>query len=83
MNKSPEQLAREIIACPFSWPGGYERWAVTDDGGLLCRTCCEEELPTIIESYPGDGWHIVGTMAACDTDEALTCDHCGTDLPAK
>ena len=72
------QISLGIIREPYAWPGGYERIAITDDGGVLCHKCVKSELHQIARSYKGDGWHVV----ACDIvenydEEQLYCDHCG------
>ena len=71
----------DIIQQPYAWPGGYERIAITDDGGVLCHKCIKSELRQIARSHKGDGWHVV----ACDIvenydEEQLHCDHCGNLL---
>ena len=71
-------ISLDIIREPYAWPGGYEKTAITDDGGVLCHTCVKSELRRIAISYKGDGWHVV----ACDLaefydEEPLYCDHCG------
>ena len=27
----------------YIWPGGYELFAIMDDGGILCVDCCNDE----------------------------------------
>ena len=72
------QISLDIIREPYALPWGYERIAITDDGGVLCHKCVKSELRQIATSYKGEGWHVV----ACDLaefydEEPLYCDHCG------
>ena len=74
-------IALDIIREPYAWPGGYERIAITDDGGVLCHKCVKSELRQIARSYKGDGWHVVETdITEYYDEEPLYCDHCGTLL---
>lgn len=67
----------------FAWPGGYEIFFVTDDGGTLCSPCVEKEWDgCIADAYPNDGWNIVGFDHTGNTDEAVTCDHCNREVQA-
>ena len=70
-------MAADLARTPYAWPGGYDRLAVTDDGGTLCAACCGRELESIAGSCPGDGWRIVGTFTTAELDESVCCDHCG------
>ena len=66
-----------IIREPYAWPGGYEKIAITDDGGVLCHKCVKSELRQIATSYTGDGWRIVRVDIAENFDDPIYCDHCG------
>ena len=72
--KSP--IAASIARDPFAWPGGYERFAITDDGACLCHKCCKAEYAQIVAAQPGDGWHVVAQSSAAETDGLTVCDHC-------
>jgi hypothetical protein len=74
---SAGRIALSIAREPFAWPGGYERFAVTDDDGVLCWQCCTSEISIIRQSDPGDGWHVVGASSLAEDDGDVTCDHCG------
>ena len=72
------QISLDIIREPYTWPGGYERIAITDDGAILCHACVKSELRQIARSYKGDGWHVVDCDIVDNYDEEpLCCDHCG------
>jgi len=74
--QTPGRIALSIAREPFAWPGGYERFAITDDSGVLCHACCKAELSIIRQSYPGDGWHVIGASSTCEDDGHVYCDHC-------
>lgn len=74
---------RFVRSGPFAWPGGYDRFAVTNDGAVLCHRCCNTERRQIadaIGSKCDSGWWVVGAQLACDTDDFTACDHCGVIL---
>ena len=72
------QISLDIIREPYAWPGGYERIAITDDGGLLCHSCVKDNLREIACSHKDNGWHVVAADIAENYDEEpLYCDHCG------
>ena len=73
-------ISLDIIREPYAWPGGYEKIAITDDGGVLCHKCVKSELRQIATSYKGDGWHVVAVDIAENFDDPIYCDHCGTLL---
>ena len=71
-------ISLDIIRWPYAFPGGYEKIAITDDGGVLCRACVKSELRQIARSYKGDGWRVVRAdiVENCG-EEPLYCDRCG------
>ncbi|MHB1644712.1 MAG: hypothetical protein ACYCS8_19010 [Acidithiobacillus sp.] len=70
-------LSLDIIKYPYTNPGSYEKFAITDDGGCLCHECVKKELRQIATSYKGDGWRVVGIDIAENSNGALYCDNCG------
>ena len=71
------RISLDIIREPYAWPGGYEKIALTDDGGVLCRACVKSELRQIATSYKGDGWRVVRMDIVENFDDPIYCDHCG------
>ena len=69
-----------ILINPYTWPGGYELYLVTDDGGLLCGDCIKAEYANIYTSFKGDGWHPAGITGDHEMDENSSCDHCGREI---
>ena len=78
------QISLDIIREPYTFPGCYEKIALTDDGGVLCRSCVKSELRQIARSYKGDGWRVVAVDIVESYNGApLHCDHCGKWLSGK
>lgn len=73
-------IGLDIIREPFTFPGSYEKIAITDDGDVLCHKCVKSELRQIATSYKGDGWHVVRMDIVENFDDLIYCDHCGTFL---
>ncbi len=77
-------ISLDIIREPYAWPGGYEKVAITDDGGVLCHKCVKSELRQIATSYKGDGWHVVAADIVESYNGApLHCDNCGKWLSGE
>jgi hypothetical protein len=74
-------IAKHIARNPYAWPGGYPRFAITDDSGVLCPKCCASEFQSIAASNPGDGWHVIAHDINYE-DNALFCDHCNDQIEA-
>jgi hypothetical protein len=76
LNPFAASVARE----PFAWPGGYERFAYTDDGATLCHKCCKVEYGQIATAYDNDGWKVVGVGCEAEIDGPLFCTHCNATI---
>lgn len=72
-------LAKNLARHPHAWPGGYPKFAITDDGAALCPNCCKTEFSQILASTPGDGWHITALEINWE-DGTLHCDHCSNRI---
>jgi hypothetical protein len=75
------RLADQLVREPYAWPGGYPLHAVTDDGGVMCRFCAEEEREWIALTNCRDGWCMVNTVINWE-DHELRCDCCGKLIEA-
>lgn len=65
----------------YAWPGGYNLYYVTKDGGCLCAKCANENLNmTLDKDY--DQWFIVGQEINYE-DPDLQCDNCYGEIPAS
>lgn len=83
---------KAIIRQPYAWPGGYECFAITTDGAVLCTKCLRAEWHQVAHDTMVTGWNRTGwAVAAVDcvanvdtgTDEepeSLCCGHCSRDL---
>lgn len=81
---TPAQILKDVKTVArdhYAWPGGYEMFAITSDGGALCFKCCRAEFPLIARAtIAGDrsGWRCEGIDATCNCDtDPVYCDHCG------
>lgn len=74
------RLADALTAQPYAWPGGYPRYAITSDGGALCRSCCSEERKQIGTTTGSDGWNVVALDV--NWEDPLLCDHCSSSIPS-
>ena len=78
---SPLQLADDLVASPYAWPGGYPRYAITSDAAALCHECCRDERNQIATTTGSDGWAVV-SLGVNWEDVYLCCDNCGTQIPS-
>jgi len=78
------QRVKDFIRQPYAWPGGYPLFAITADGGYLCKDCVKANAKLIIGSTRrnlADGWAVLAvTVNWEDTD--LVCDNCGKSIEA-
>lgn len=75
-------IAKYIARYHYSWPGGYEMFAITDDGGTLCYCCCRTEFGLIARAIQGDGWNVVAFESTSNLDEPEMCSHCSKVIAA-
>ena len=73
------KLRDQLIQSPCAFPGGYPMFAVTSDGGALCKDCCKSESSSIGTTYGGDGWQVTGLSINYE-DKNLYCDHCSQPI---
>jgi len=86
MNTTNKQI-KAAIRTKYAWPGGYEIFLFTADGGLLCTPCARTEYKQIVYSRMhgtrSDGWYVDGIDATCNTDYDVICDHCNRNLNSE
>lgn len=78
--KQAKSVARE----PYAWPGGYPRFLVMGDGGVICPSCVRKEFRCIAQSAIGghrDGWNPTAADINWE-DSDLYCDHCYGQIPS-
>ena len=77
--KDQRELGKVLRHGRWAWPGGYEMFYVTHDGGLLCNPCVIQELNSILDSISNDindGWKVVGYGSTAELEDRTVCDHC-------
>ena len=80
--RSKIEQFKSFVREPYAWPGGYPMFAITNDGGCLCKSCASENAALIIRATVGkfaDGWQIVGVDVNWE-DTNLICDHCNQSI---
>ena len=75
-----KDMARYVARERFAFPGGYELYVITDDGGILCHNCCRAEYDLIARSTPGDGWNVTACASTAEAESHVYCDHCYKDI---
>jgi hypothetical protein len=74
------QFRAEMRAGRYAWPGGYPRFFVTADGGVLsfgaARECRREILSALGRGDSRSEWTVVAVDINYE-DQGLTCDHTG------
>ena len=84
-------MAKYVARTRYAYPGGYELFAITNDGAILCNDCCRTEFRLIAESVrdnPGDafgycdGWRVVAIDSTAMLEESTYCDHCNKTIEA-
>ncbi len=73
------KLRDQLIANAYTSPGSYPLFAITFDGGALCKHCCKTERKAIGSTYGSDGWNVVALEVNYE-DPSLYCDHCGNRI---
>ena len=73
-------IAKYVARTKYAWPGGYELYAITDDGGVLCHECCRTEFCNIATAYDGDGWKVTACTSTAMDEEHVYCDHCNKTI---
>lgn len=81
------EAVASLIKEPWAWPGGYPRYALTADGGVLCAACVKRER-SLVESAIRDndqtgGWLVEAVdvwEGGDEENDTLRCDHCGSDI---
>jgi len=68
----------------YAWPGGYQCYFITSDGGALSFKTVEEEYDQISESVRdqlSDGWNVTAVDVNWEDDD-LVDDHSGESIPS-
>lgn len=83
--KTVSDFRKAYKSGPYAWPGGYPKFFITADGGVLswktAKECRGEILRAIAGQDTRSGWCIVGVDINYE-DENLHCDHTGENIPS-
>jgi hypothetical protein len=84
---NPVHIIRCVARERYAWPGGYELFVVTTDGGLICSGCVREEYRNILDSTKKgirDGWCVMGITNESELelyeDFCSLCSHCNKKM---
>ena len=58
----------------YVWPGGYPLFYITEDGGILCPKCCNENKE-LLNDESDRQWFVIAYDVNWG-DGKLYCDHC-------
>ena len=74
------QFRRLMREGQYAWPGGYPRYFVTTDGGVLsfeaAKECRRQILEALARQDQRSGWGVAGVDINWE-DPDLVCDHSG------
>ena len=74
------EFRRAMREGQYAWPGGYPRYFVTADGGVLSFEAAKECRRQILSALAGrdtlSGWCVAGVDVNWE-DPDLICDHSG------
>ena len=79
LNVAKAAILKNLVRQPYAWPGGYEKFVITKDGGSICHKCCAAEFKGMLHSTlhsMADGWECEMIWDAGNIDGPLHCDHC-------
>lgn len=81
--ESVADMKAALRAGAYAWPGGYELFFITSDGGAICFDCARKEFALICDSIRNrhnDGWRVVACEIAHYCEDGLACDHCSREI---
>lgn len=77
-----KMFARQLRLGPYTFPGCYPVYFITNDGCALCFNCAHKERHLIydsIRSNANDGWRVMGADINYE-DNNLYCEHCNKEI---
>ncbi len=63
-----------------AWPGGYPMYYITQDMGILCPKCANDNA-YLSGDVDDPQWNVIHAEINFE-DETLTCDHCYEPIEA-
>ncbi len=86
-HSDPLDCLRATAIDRFAFPGRYEMFLFTNDGGIICGECARTEYESLYHSTLtkcDDGWQVscMGLVGQeiDPMDGSVYCDHCNRDL---
>jgi len=73
---------KNLIRESHAWPGGYEKFAIADDGGIICHKCLKSNFALVSHSTRyeyRDEWQIEAISNTSEIGENQ-CSHCGQNI---
>ena len=76
---------KNIIRAPYSWPGGYSKQMVMNDGECLCAECVKDNYRLILRATRDkdrSGWQAYSAEIHCE-GAPLQCCNCNKEMPSE
>lgn len=78
-----QDFEKHLEEGPYAWPGGYPKYFITEDGGVLSFDSAKENKDEIIdamkEGRDNKQWRVVAVEINWE-DPDLYCDHSGEKI---
>ena len=78
MQKNLKEMKEKGEYNYYAWPGGYPLFYTTEDGGILCPKCCNENKELLNDEYDSQ-WFVIAYDVNYEYGE-LYCDHCNEKI---
>lgn len=78
-----EQIKKELRLGQFAWPGGYQKYFITDDGAALSFEAVYDNFKSVCQDHMsgGTGWRVCAVDINYE-DDNLICDHTNEKIQA-
>lgn len=79
-NPDTSRIKAALRAGRYAFPGGYELFAIMNDGESVCYPCLKSNLYQVIYSTRHnmrDGWRVAGFECVANIESETVCAHCG------
>ena len=81
--ESLQDVKAALRAGEFAFPGGYQLFFITRDGGVLSFDAARAEFANVAWDFMHDastGWRVDAVGCAADLEEPVYCDHTGAEI---
>ena len=79
------ELKNHLRDGEYAWPGGYQKFFITNDGEALSYKAVLDNIYAVMRSTKNqtqDGWCVIGVDINWE-ETYLTCAHTGDTIPAS